>query len=94
MMKISPGEYELPEGHTATRMGKYLIVRPLTSHVADHVCLLCKNRVEGKWMDRQWFRSFVCEKKPKLRSDGSVKKGLFYAVKDYGGKDCPMFKKR
>ena len=97
MRMISPGDYELPKGHTVVKMGSYISIKPIVDRCRkpdDHRCIECAHRISGRWSLNVWYKTFVCEEKPKRNSDGSVKEGLFYAVKDFDGKGCLMFKKK
>ena len=88
-MKLLNGEYSIPDGCTAKIVGRTVVVyerKRKKLSPTEYRCKDCIHRVEGHSLQHQYYRTMVCELKPKG-------KNLYYGAPLYG-KPCDNFEKK
>ena len=83
-IELQEGTYNIPNGFTVKVMrgARQIEVKPYSNNrikPGDYRCRDCKHQIEGPCLANQWWKSKVCEKRPK-RVVGQTQ--LYYAVQD------------
>ena len=94
MKELVIGTYTIPvDCRAVVRNGQFVEVTKRKNRCLgpnEYRCKDCKHRIKGHTLINSYWETDVCEKKPKVVKNASVKHQLFYSANPYG-KPCEYF---